>query len=161
MVLHRVQRLSVVTLSLCLLIGQVACQPLDERPGAWLTGQPAEVPVSDWTFTDEIEEIFIETRPWYGIPHSTTIWCAELNGQLYIGSYGDQKKAWEKAIEHDPEARIKVAEHIYDVIVVPVRDPALNEAVDIRYNEKYDMVDVFGEEIPEWWYYRVEQPEAS
>ena len=90
--------------TLGLLTTLLACQPLDERPGTWLSGKPASDAVTDWRFTNAIDDIFIETNPWYRIPHSTTIWCVELNGRLYVGSYGEEKKTWEKAIAHDPKA---------------------------------------------------------
>ena len=54
----------------------VGCQPRDERPGLWLSGELAAEPVQDWSFSDSIEEISLETRTWYGIPHSVTIWGA-------------------------------------------------------------------------------------
>ena len=136
------------------LIG-VACQPKDERPGLWLRGEPAEAEVSDWSFTDGIQEIFIETRPWYGIPHSTTIWCATLDGALYVGSYGDEKKAWEQNVERDPEARASIGGRLYDVRLAPVTGDERVRALDAVYESKYDMVEVFGEAVPAWRYYRV------
>jgi squalene-hopene/tetraprenyl-beta-curcumene cyclase len=132
---------------------------VDERPGTWLEGEPFVGSVSDWTFTAGIDEIFIETRPWYGLPHSTTIWCVELEGRLYIGSYGDVEKAWEKAIAHDSAARLRIDGRLHEVTLVPVDDPRLNRKVDSRYGEKYDMGEVFGEDVPAWRYYRVEQSE--
>jgi hypothetical protein len=135
----------------------VSCQPKDVRPGLWLSGDLVEERVDDWRFTEEIEEIFIETRPWYGIPHSTTIWCAERDGNLYIGSYGDEKKTWEKNIARNPDARLAIEGKIYEVTVKPVADRALVDALDAAYVQKYDMGEVFGDDLPEWWYYRVEQ----
>lgn len=141
-----------------LLIGILACQPRDERAGTWLMGQGTVGPVEDWRFTAGIEEIFIETRPWYGIRHSTTIWCVELDGQLYVGSYGEEKKAWEQAVARDPEARLLIGGRLHNVTLVPVTDAALGQALDARYGAKYDMQEVFGDDVPGWWYYRVEQP---
>ena len=135
----------------------VGCQPKDVRPGLWLRGDLVEERVDDWGFTQEIEEIFIETRAWYGIPHSTTIWCGERSGKLYIGSYGDQKKTWEKNVARSPEARLAIAGKIYEVTVTPVTDRALIDALHATYTQKYDMAEVFGDDLPEWWYYRVEQ----
>jgi hypothetical protein len=135
----------------------IGCQPEDVRPGLWLRGESVEAQLDDWRFTDDIEEIFIETRPWYGLPHSTTIWCAELDGKLYVGSYGDQKKAWEKNIARNPEARLQIAGKIYQVKLTPVSDPDLTDALHAAYAQKYDMVEVFGDDIPQWWYYRVAQ----
>ncbi len=133
----------------------VACQPEDETPGLWLRGEIALERVDDWRFTNEIEEIFVETRPWYGIPHSTTIWCVELDGELYIGSYGDQKKTWEKNLARDSTAKLAISGKLYEVTVAPVTEPGRVEALDAAYAQKYDMAEVFGETIPEWWYYRV------
>lgn len=132
----------------------LGCQPEDETPGLWLRGEIVEW-VDDWRFTNDIEEIFVETRPWYGIPHSTTIWCVELDGDLYIGSYGDQKKAWEKNLARDPTAQLAIAGKLYQVIVAPVIEPNRIDALDAAYAHKYDMGDVFGDELPDWWYYRV------
>ncbi len=138
-------------------IGCVGCQPKDVRPGLWLSGDLVEERVDDWGFTQKIEEIFIETRAWYGIPHSTTIWCGERSGELYIGSYGDQKKTWEKNVARNPEARLAIAGKIYAVTVTPVTDRALIAALHATYTQKYDMAEVFGDDLPEWWYYRIEQ----
>ena len=39
--------------------------------------------------------------------------------------------------------------------IEPVPEGALSEAIRVRYFEKYDMEEVFGEEVPDWWFYRV------
>ena len=136
-------------------VAVLGCQPEDETPGLWLRGETASERVDDWRFTNDVDEIFVETRPWYGIPHSTTIWCVELGGELYIGSYGDQKKAWEKNLERDPKALLAISGKLYEVTVTPVSEPDRIEALDLAYAKKYDMAEVFGDETPDWWYYRV------
>ncbi len=148
--------LSLLT-ALAVASGSIACQPKGVRPGLWVPGEAVEERVEDWSFTDDIEEIFIETRPWYGVPHSTTIWCVDLNGKLYIGSSGDKKKAWERNIARNPEARLAIQGKIYEVRVVPVIERDRIEALDAAYTQKYDMVEVFGEEVPDWRYYHVAQ----
>jgi hypothetical protein len=140
---------------LTLAVAWMGCQPEDESPGLWLRGENSEGSISDWGFTREVEEIFIETRPWYQTPHSTTIWCVELDGALYIGSYGDEKKRWERNLARNPEARLRIAGKIYQVRVTPVTDRDLIDALDAAYVQKYDMAEVFGDEIPPWWYYRI------
>ena len=140
------------------LLFAIGCQPKDVRPGMWLRGERSTSRVADWSFAAEPEEVFIETRPWYGIRHSTTIWCVVLDNVLYIGSYGDEKKSWEKNIARNREARIRIDGVLYEVAVTPVTNKKLGSALDAAYNAKYDMVDVFGEDVPPWWYYRVEQP---
>ena len=113
----------------------VGCEPKDVRPGFWLGGEDVSSRVEDWQFTDQIDEVFIQTRSWYGIPHSTTIWCAHVADELYIGSYGEDKKLWE--IKRD--------------------DATQRDVVGMAYQRKYDMAQIFGEEIPPWSFYRVEQ----
>ena len=146
---------------LVFLISGSACQPKDVSPGLWLSGDVVENTVDDWTFTDDIEEIFIQTQTWYLLPHSTTIWCVELNGELYIGSYAEEsaeeKKVWENNVVRNSAARLGIDGRLYEVSVVPVTNADTTSALDTRYAEKYDMAEVFGEHVPEWWYYQVSQ----
>jgi len=135
----------------------IACQPKDERPGAWLRGESFAKPVADWSFAADSEEIFVETRPWYGIRHSTTIWCVVLDNVLYVGSYGDEKKSWEKNVARNSAARLSIDGKLYEVNITPVTAKNLATALDAAYAAKYDMEEVFGAETPPWWYYRVTQ----
>ena len=134
-----------------------ACQPSDTRPGLWLSGEVVTQPVADWSFTNDVEEIFIETNPWYGMPHSTTIWCVVFEGTLYIGSYGGNKKFWENNLAEDAEARLGISRKLYEVATTAVADKELSANLDLTYNTKYDMAEVFGNEIPQWRFYKVEQ----
>jgi len=136
-------------------VALLGCQPEDETPGLWLRGEVDSKRVDDWRFTDDVEEIFVETRTWYGLRHSTTIWCAELDGRLYIGSYDDDVKFWERNVARNPAARLRIEGRLYDVTVTPVADSALGSKLDERYGSKYDMADVFGEDPPAWRYYRI------
>jgi len=138
-------------------IGLSACQPEDESPGLWLSGNENSSRVSDWHFTDDIQEILIETRTWYFLPHSTTIWCVQFEGNLYLGSYGSELKFWEKNIERNPQARLSINSDLYRVNVLRIQDLASNQLISEVYSRKYDMEAVFGNEIPEWWFYRVDQ----
>ena len=124
-------------------------QPQDESAGFWLRGEAVESRVADWRFTKDIQEVFIQTTPWYLIPHSTTIWCVELNGGLYIGSYGNTKKQWEHNVLRNPNAKMRVAARIYKVTIGEVEDDATNEALDAAYATKYDMVSTLGPKKPQ------------
>jgi hypothetical protein len=42
--------------------------------------------VTDWSFTDIILVIQIQTQTWYLPPHSVNINCLDYNGQLYLVS---------------------------------------------------------------------------
>ena len=48
-------------LLLLALAGMVACEPHDRRPGQWLHGEVVTTPVTDWSFSDGVDEIFVET----------------------------------------------------------------------------------------------------
>ncbi len=143
------------SMMLVAVIAALGCQPSDETPGLWLRGEVAVAPVDDWKFTRDIDEIFVETHPWYGIPHSTTIWCAELDGELYVGSYGEEIKTWEQHAVSDPQVELSIAGKLYPATLAPVTDRARNQALGIAYARKYDMAEVFGDELPSWRYYRV------
>ncbi len=65
----------------CLVLGLITLriigfEPRDRSPGLWLKGELVTTPVTDWSFTDQFEEINVETRTWYFIPHSVTTYCA-------------------------------------------------------------------------------------
>jgi hypothetical protein len=149
-------RLGPVLAMIAALVFAAACQPKDTRPGFWLSGEQVDRPAENWRFTDGVEEIFIETRTGYGLRHSTTIWCVELDGRLYVGSYDEDVKYWERNIARRPEARLRIDGRIYDVRVTPVDDSELDRRLDERYAEKYDMNEVFGDDPPPWRYYRVD-----
>lgn len=149
-----------LAITIAIVVISLGCQPKDERPGVRLSGETVENTVTDWTFTDDIEEIFIKTKTWYLLPHSTTIWCVEMGGELYIGSYGEgegDKKRWEKNVARNPEATLRIDGKLYDVNVTPVTGGRMIANLDARYNKKYDMADVFGDELPKWWFYLATQ----
>jgi hypothetical protein len=55
-------------------------------PGLWLSGKVVKAPVTDWSFVTQYRTDKIQTRTWYGIPHSVTTGYILHNGQLYITS---------------------------------------------------------------------------
>ena len=84
-----------------------------------------------------------------------------MDGALFIGSYGsengNEKKRWEENIARNPDARLRILDKLYDVTVNSVSDRLTVAALDLRYRDKYDMQEVFGEDVPAWWYYQVTQ----
>ncbi len=87
----RVAQWVAVLMATCLL----ACEPSDRRPGTWLSGDVVAQPVSDWSFTADAMEVYVETRTWYGVPHSVTTACATTGDTLYIPSVyveGDESR---------------------------------------------------------------------
>ena len=79
----------------------------------------------------------------------------ELDGELYVGSYGAEKKTWEKHVARDPKVKLAISGKLYESELSPVTEVDRVTALDAAYASKYDMAEVFGDELPDWWYYRV------
>lgn len=125
-----------------LLLLAAACEPRDQRPGLWLSGELVSAPVDDWSFTDEIGEIFVETATWYGIPHSVTTVCVAHGDSLYVpsvyiegGEYPDAR-FWNQNVVRDPRVRLEIADRIYERKAVLVEDPAEWTAVFEAFGRK-------------------------
>jgi hypothetical protein len=125
--------------ALALLVG-CALEPSGERPGFAISGEVAREPVSDWSFTDEVEEILIETRSGFGLPHSVTIWCVSIDGELYVGASAPdfpKERRWVRNVRRDPDVRLKVAGRIYERRLELVADPARTDFVNRAFGRKY------------------------
>ena len=107
------------------------------RGGLWLTGEVVREPVTDWNWVYEVNDpvrgnsIMLETRTWYGIPHSVTINPVARGDKLYIsGSEQDfrlekefpHSKVWWANIERDPRVRMKIGGKIYEMTVSLIAD---------------------------------------
>lgn len=121
---------------------QFARQNRIARPGLWLKGELVTEPIKDWSFVEEQlkgqkgreRTIQVETRTWYGIPHSVTVGGDLVrDGKLYIHGHSDPNrmhipfpndKAWTRNVDRDPRVRIRIAGKLYDAIAVSVTDRA-------------------------------------
>lgn len=125
---------------LVMLAAACSLEPSGERPGFGLPGEVAREAVADWSFTDGIEEILIETRTGYGLPHSVTIWCVAIDGELYVGASAPdfpKERTWVRNVRRDPEVRLKIAGRIYERRLELVTDPARTDFVDRAFGRKY------------------------
>ncbi len=131
-----------ITIACLSAMSLVACEPEDRRPGLWLSGEPVAETVTDWSFTDDIPEIFIETRTWYGVPHSVTVTCVALGDTLYVPSIYPRDAAypearlWNRNLVRDPRVRLKIGERVYERRAVLVEDPAEWSAVLAAFTRK-------------------------
>ena len=135
--------LIVITLftSLSLLI--VGYEPQDQSPGLWLTGELATEPVADWSFTEQHEEIFVQTRsPWL-IPHSVTTYCATYNDSFYLfsayyggGDFPDLRR-WNKNVVRDPRVRLKIGGQLFDQTLSYIDDESIRMPVHQAFVDKY------------------------
>jgi ribosomal protein S19 len=119
------------------------CPPTDRSftcrmPGLWLKGEPVTTPVTDWSFTDNIPQIKIQTQTPFLLPHSVTIWCAVYNGNLYVTSY--RGREWVENIIRDPHVRLKIADKVFDRTLSLVDDPG----------EKAGVLQAKGKKYPQW-----------
>lgn len=128
----------------CLIVAVVILRvtglnPRDRTPGLWLTGNVVTTPIADWSFTDQVPNIKIQTNTWYGIPHSVTIDCVSYNGQLYVTSVypAGTSRSWNDNAMRDPHVRIKIGDNLYDRSASLVTDPAEKEAVLQLRAKKY------------------------
>ncbi len=121
----------------------VGLDPRERRPGLRLTGELVTKPVADWAFTDKYPNIFVQTRSWYGLPHSVTTTATAHNGQLYLtsvyrpGMQFPKDRLWNKNIVRDPHVRLKIGDQVFDRTVALVTDPAEKDAVLATKAKKY------------------------
>jgi hypothetical protein len=119
------------------------CGPHDRRPGTWLSGELVREPVADWSFTDSVPEIAVETRTWYGIPHSVTTVCAVDGAALYVpsvyfeGGEFPEARFWNRNVVRDPRVRLGIDGRLYERRALLVEDPAEREAALAAFARKY------------------------
>ena len=118
----------------------VACsiEPSDERTGFGLSGEVHQQAVEDWSFTEDTDEIFIETVTSYWIPHSVTIWCVTVGNELYVAADDADKKSWVANVARDPNVRLKIGDKVYEQKLVPVTDVATMSAIDSGFARKHE-----------------------
>src|ERR1700730_9120646 len=86
--LLRIVGVVVVCLVLLLVVLSITgLEPRQRTPGLWLKGNLVTTPVTDWSFTDQVSAIQVQTRTRYLLPHSVTTYCASYNGQLFLDSF--------------------------------------------------------------------------
>ncbi len=130
-------------LLLIALVGVAACDPVDRRPGLWLTGTPVTEPVADWTFSNDHNEIFVETRTWYRVPHSITTTVVTVDGTLYVpslyregGNYPEER-FWNRNLVRDPHARLQIGDSVYERKASLVTDADERARVLAAFAAKY------------------------
>jgi hypothetical protein len=135
--------LLIVVVAVLVTLRIVGLDPRERRPGLWLTGTPVTAPVTDWSFTDRHPTIYVQTRAWYGLPHSVTVTCVAHDGRLYLTSvYREDArfpsdKAWTANVVRDPRVRLKIGDRVFDQTLALVTDPAEKAAALESKARKY------------------------
>jgi hypothetical protein len=145
-----------ITAALAIAALLCACSPNGGRPGTVLSGEPAAYP-TDWTFTDSAKEIAIQVHTPYLLPHAVTIWCVQVNGQLYVGASAPETKRWPGWVDNNPDVKLGIDKHIYEVRLTPLTDAAEIAAVQQAYTTKYQLPDTPPERSSSVRYWHVTQ----
>lgn len=121
--------------TVCVLLLGVGCDPLSMLPGGALSGTVRPTP-EDWSFTDSVEVVQLETRP--EDPYSVNVWGVAARGAFYVASGRGESNAWAKYISEDPRVRLRVNDDLYELRAVRTDDPSDREAFLAAAHEKYD-----------------------
>jgi hypothetical protein len=106
-----------------------------QTPGLWLRGDPITTPVTDWSFTNAVPTIKVQTQsPWL-LPYSVAAWCATYNGSLYITSYRGRR--WAEDIISHPRVRLKIGDQLFEKDMMMVTDSDEKAAVIAAKAKKY------------------------
>jgi len=141
------------------LIALAGCSPNERRAGITLSGTDAAWP-ADWRFVDATKEIQIQMHTPYLIPHSITIWCAEVDGDLYVGASAPTTKHWPGWVDRDPNVRLSIDGKIYAARLVPLDDADTTAKVRAAYATKYQLNADAGAATGEVRYWHVVAPAA-
>ncbi|MBZ5643099.1 MAG: hypothetical protein LAO19_10095 [Acidobacteriia bacterium] len=134
-----------ICLALALVVLRITgLDPHDRIPGLWLHGELVTDPVTDWSFTEDVPNIKLQTQTRFLLPHSVTINCLDYHGQLYVSSVypAGTPRAWNDNVMRDPRVRIKIGDKVYDRTMVLVTDPAEVDAVLQVREKKYPALKV-------------------
>lgn len=132
------------TIAILLMLVLAACEPADRTPGMWLSGDVETIEISDWSFSNDHMEVFLETHPWYGIPFSVTVVTATTGDKLFVPSIYSEpaefpgSKYWNSVIEKNPAVLIKIGNKLYPRSAHLISDEAEFEEAFEALAGKYD-----------------------
>ncbi len=119
------------------LAGALGCEPVGPVPGGELSGPVAEKLPSDWSFTDALETVEIETDP--DDPYSVNTWCVGHEGRLYVPTKDPDSRKWVAKIRANPQVRVRADGTLYPGRLVEVTDPEEFEQVGSVLIAKYEI----------------------
>ena len=135
------------------------CSPFLVFPGGELRGTLDSSAIDDWSPTDEVEFVQIETRP--NGPYSVQVYGVGSGDAFYIASQGwrgalgsTHRARWVEHLAEDPRIRLRVGETLYALKAVRVEDDAEVERVRELFVSKY------GDAAESWGFWR-KQPRAQ
>ena len=124
--------ITILALALTILI--TGCRgPFILLPGGALEGTTVAAP-SDWSFTNDIDTIQLETRP--AEPYSVNLWAVGIGPLLYIHA-GAYRSRWVENMEANPDVRLRVENDLYVLRASRVEDQDEFNRFSDAYQQKY------------------------
>lgn len=119
--------------------------------GFRLTGDLVTTPITDWSFIDGIQNIQVETRTWYLLPHFVRTDIARSGAQLYLFSeyfapkpgeadHRDEfpnARFWNRMVVRDPRIRVKIGDRLFQMRAYPLKDPSEVALARQAFLDKY------------------------
>ena len=122
--------------------------PKDGRPGLRISGDLITEFPDNWEFTNSFREIAVEVNTPYWLPHSVTIWCGTVDGDLYVAARAPETKFWPGLVDRNPNVRLRIDDKIYEGRLSPLDDPDQIAAVQQSYADKYNLPNPPPEDSP-------------
>ena len=107
----------------------VPIDPEERRPGTRLSGSVASAPANWAERVQPRMQVWVQTRTWYGIPHSVTTVSFTLDGDLYVPCARCSTKRWPRNVARDPNVVVKVGDALYERKAVRVEDARILERI--------------------------------
>lgn len=127
--------------------------PCERSPGGWLLGTEVTEPVVDWSFANDVPLCQIQVRAGL-LPHAINLNCMAADARLYLSCANCEGKTWSTAALANPQARLRLGDKVYPVILSRVEDPATLDqawrAREIKLGRDPDRPREAG-----WWSFRV------
>lgn len=131
------------------LLGAGPCGPV---AGCQLSGNVVQGAVEDWSFANEVRYCAVEVRP--ESPHSVTVNCMAVQGELFISCSECAVKSWSSYALENPAARIRIGDDVYPVTLERVEGEEVLERVWAARSAKVGERE--GRSRPEgWWAFRL------
>lgn len=138
-------------LLLIVLCAMSACEPQDSRSGFWLGGNLQSQFPADWSFSNDHKEVFIEVATPYLLPHSLTIWCVEVDGNLFIAASRPDEKRWPGWVADEPDVKLQIGDELYPVTLEVMTIDSEIEPVRRAYAAKYELAQASGIDTGRYW----------
>jgi hypothetical protein len=141
--------------------------------GFWLKGDLVTARISDWSFADTIENVQIETRTWYLLPHFVRTDIVRNGSQLYLFSeyfapspgqpdHRDEfpnARFWNRMVIRDPHIRVKIGDRIFQMRAYPLTDPnqvaVVRQAFLNKYADARQLADLPESQRPKLYFFRL------